>query len=409
MQSTSYGVLRSWQKCSGYLNSPRVRQISLTGAIETGIRHSQRARDGGRSGRTEVTERNNGDRERNEVYSRRPKEDRFLDPRQRSSDRAERDRRPTRWQSREEEAVPTPHAIPYTQSDSEFIYGTFAVKAAITAQRRTIHKLYVYVPAADEAPIGDAVEKDARRAGIPIKRVSGRSWLQLIDKMCQGRPHNGYLLEASPLPVQSIMGGLKEVPPPVTNTNHNEGQTSPSTTGRRYPFYLFLDQIFDPGNLGAIIRSAYFFGVDGVILLEHNTAPLTGVAVKASAGAAEYLPLLRVKNEVAFIQKSQANGWRFYASAAAVADTLKSRSFVTGEDEPSSANALQKHPTVLVMGGEADGIRPRIARLLDETVSIGTSAPHPGIDSLNVSVAASILMREFLTPRSSDSPSNELW
>ncbi len=396
MQSSSHNALKSLLRGASSLRIHQDRHISLTGAIEKGIRHAQQAVEAKRSGRdSEISGRARGRKayggDDNQSWNRdRPSEGRHRTTDESFETSAAPVRRP-RWEVTSSNTAPL--SISYTQADSEFIYGTFAVKAAIAARRRMLHKLYVYVSDTTKARSDCAIQDEAKRAGLDIKQVSGQSWLHLIEKASQGRPHNGYLLEASPLPIQNVVGGLKPIPTTLLDTTDGAKTSQNSTMARRFPFYLFLDLILDPGNLGAIVRSAYFFGVDGVILPEHNTAPLTGVAVKASAGAAEYLPLLRVKNEVAFIQKSRANGWRFYGAAATMGESARPRN-----DELAVADALDKHPTVLVLGGEAEGIRPRIARALDQTVSIGTSAVHPGIDSLNVSVAASILMRDFLKP-----------
>lgn len=72
----------------------------------------------------------------------------------------------------------------------------------------------------------------------------------------------------------------------------------------------------DPGNLGAIIRSGYFLGVDALALVSQTCAPLSNVALKASAGAAEAMPILSVDDAVEFLRKSKGNGWQVYAGVA---------------------------------------------------------------------------------------------
>ena len=395
MQSSTCNALKRLSRGSVSLHEDQLRHASLTGAIEKGIRHAQRAVDG-KAPRPELTEHGKRGKKRDIIprWSRSPSDGSGRRSNEGFDRNATRGVRP----QNEVRSSRAPLSVPYTQADSEFLYGTFAVKAAIAARRRTLHKLYVYSREAQENFLDNDsdIELEAKKAKLDIRMVSGHAWLHLIEKMSQDRPHNGYLLEASPLPIKNMVGGLQSIP------------SSGFEKKKRYPFYLFLDLILDPGNLGAIIRSAYFFGVDGVIIPEHNTAPLTGVAIKASAGAAEYLPLLRIKNEIAFIQKSRANGWRFYGAVAMATDSNQSQvPTVPDGDDVAVADALGQHPSVLVLGGEAEGIRPRIARALDQSISIGTSASHPGIDSLNVSVAASLLIRDFLEPHSSGSHSSE--
>jgi predicted rRNA methylase len=399
MQPGRCNALRS---LLGVTNRPygyQVRQISLTGAIERGIRKGKKVPEGRRKELGEETHT--------------PWQGPPADTQWRPQTLKTTDERSRTYNGRDtQQETSAPQFFPYTQANSEFVHGTFAVSAAIAAHRRALHKLYIYTPEAERSPAADGVENEAKRAGVDVKRVNGKQWLQQFDKMSQGRPHNGYLLEASPLPVPSSISALKACrpishgrvdpnPAPVLREEHlysNEGsqQDAPLHKPWRYPFYLFLDQILDPGNLGAIIRSAYFFGVDGIIVPEHHTAPLTGAAVKASAGAIEYLPILQVKRDVEFVRKSQENGWRFHGAVAAEADDSSANSRNAQDHEHHASSALSRAPTVLILGSEAEGIRPRIARHLDQTISIETGALHPGIDSLNVSVAASILIREFL-------------
>ena len=393
MQSSSHDALKSLLRLRSCVHCQPVRPISLTGAIEKGIRHGKRASDGKGEERPEV--------------NRRPRRDRPFDSQKWPRDREAQIEsiRVTQPPQDKEDPPTAPRSLPFSQADSEFIYGTFAVKAAIAARRRTLHKLYVYTPDVQKNHWRDEVENEARTAGVEMKKVNGRTWLSTFERTSEGRPHNGFLLEASPLPTQTVVGGLKAIVRTPDSEISSSGRVQ--TKSHRFPFYLFLDQILDPGNLGAIIRSAYFFGVDGIIIPEHNTAPITAVAVKASAGAAEYLPLLRVRNEVAFIQKSRENGWCFYGAAAVLPGRSSAPKRPSEDDEHGVGEALYQRPTVLVLGSEAEGIRPRIARALDRTISIGTSASHLGVDSLNVSVAASILIRDFVGPHSSGSHSRE--
>ena len=411
MQSVSRNVLTHYyRKHSITSHASQTRYISLTGAIERGIRKGKRD---GLLKSYDPTEETQFPREhtvRNSEWE--------------STKSAPREgmRRPDALRTHQTNASKTaPHAIPYTQPNSEFIYGTFGVSAAIAARRRDLYRLYVHTPDTGRSyPADEEVARKARGVGIEVQKVTGPSWLRLLDKASEGRPHNGYLMETSCLPIPFV-GSLrpyreddKQLDPDfeVDSTQDMFGNNSSSSNKElqaskkdRSPFYLFLDQILDPGNLGAIIRSAYFFGVDGIILLEHNTAPLTGVAVKASAGASEYVPMMRVRNEVSFINKSQENGWRFVGAMPESYSSLKLKGGLEIVRSPPAS--VSECPTVLVLGSEGEGVRPKIARLLDGTVSIGTPAQHPGIDSLNVSVAASILMRDFLSGRATHIHSRE--
>ncbi|KAJ6016307.1 tRNA/rRNA methyltransferase SpoU [Penicillium herquei] len=323
--------------------------------------------------------------------------------------------------------VKVPDSIPYTTPASEFIYGTSAVEAALRCSRRQLYKLYVYQAAGEDlSPSKMALRKLALSKNIGIK-MAFAGWDRILDKMSAGRPHNGCVLEASPLPKLPVRA-LAAIP--TATESHFQVELAPQTreealvngtddripiiqpespTGEdktpRFPVALLLDGVVDPGNMGAIIRSAYYLGVDAIIFAGRNSAPLSPVTLKASAGAAENMTLLHVKNEVDFIQRSQANGWRFYAADAPGPDaTHISRVEPDGARNSGGLLATQS-PSVLMMGSEGSGLSTHIKSHADAIVSIpgarhsadlGVRSDPARIDSLNVSVAAALLMEMFL-------------
>ena len=139
---------------------------------------------------------------------------------------------------------------------------------------------------------------------------------------------------------------------------------------------LMCDQIFDPQNFGALIRSAECFGVDGVAWSKNRGSNITPVATKASCGATEWMPLIRVSNLAEAAVQFQENGFEV------VAATL----------QEGSENAFHFHfapKTVLVVGSEGEGIQPLIIKRADHCIHI----PQAGkIESLNVSSAAASLL-----------------
>ena len=147
------------------------------------------------------------------------------------------------------------------------------------------------------------------------------------------------------------------------------------------PFLILLDGITDPHNLGAIIRSAECAGAHGVIVPQHRSAGLTPAAVKASAGAVEYLPIARVTNLNRTIEELQKKNIWVYALT------------MNGED-------YEKIPftggTAVVIGAEGDGI----SRLTEEKCDMSVSLPMKGhLDSLNASVAAGIIIYRIMSSR----------
>lgn len=317
--------------------------------------------------------------------------------------------------------VKPPKTIPYTTSASEFIYGTNAVEAALRCSRRKLYNLYVYQAVDEELSATKiTMRKLALTKGIKIKMAFGE-WINLLDAMSEKRPHNGVVLEASPLPrlpvtgfraVQSIEDDHFRVDlgPQTREEADVNGVDNRvpihSSHRKRYPVTLLLDGIVDTGNLGAIIRSAYFLGIDAILFAGRTSAPLSPVAIKASAGAAENMTLFHVKNEVDFIKQSKANGWRFYAAdAPAVGSTLVDPLGSAGGDSGPDFNSVTQAPTVIMMGSEATGLSSHIKAHADSIVSIpgarldphfGASTDPARVDSLNVSVAAALLMEMFV-------------
>ncbi len=146
------------------------------------------------------------------------------------------------------------------------------------------------------------------------------------------------------------------------------------------PFLLLLDSIQDPRNLGAILRSAYCTGIDGVILCGKQSAPLNATALKASAGLAEHLEIYEAPNAFTAAQEVKKAGYTIYLA------TLE------GED---SMDIGYKQPLCLVIGNEATGIAKNL-------LSFGTQitiAQRTSDISYNASVAAGILL--FLIARKS--------
>ncbi|KAJ5138486.1 tRNA/rRNA methyltransferase SpoU [Penicillium bovifimosum] len=329
---------------------------------------------------------------------------------------------------RVKENVKVPDTIPYTTPASEFIYGTSAVEAALRCSRRQLYKLYLYQSMDEELSAGKVmIRKLALSKNIPVK-MAFAGWSRLMDKMSAGRPHNGCILEASPLPKLPVRG-LQAVPSiseehfrvelapqtkeeaAVNGTDDRIQIYHPTPTSQdeqprhRYPVLLLMDGIVDTGNMGAIIRSSYFLGIDAIVLAGRNSAPMSPITIKCSAGAAENMPILHVKNEVDFIQRSKQNGWRFYAADAPGPGSVYLDYISAGDNQSKTELPFMTAPSVLMMGSEASGLSSHIKSHADAIVSIpgarhspvlGVESDPARIDSLNVSVAAALLMEKFL-------------
>lgn len=157
-------------------------------------------------------------------------------------------------------------------------------------------------------------------------------------------------------------------------------------TGLTDPARSFLlDGVTDPQNFGAILRSARAFAFDGVIIPSDRSCPVTGAVFRASAGAAAHVPVVQVKNAARAIERLQESGFWVYAAEGGKGTVL-----------PAFTPANR---TAVVLGSEEKGIRRLVKEKCDGAVRIPMA---PGIDSLNVSVAAGVIAYTLRKPAPSE-------
>ena len=143
-----------------------------------------------------------------------------------------------------------------------------------------------------------------------------------------------------------------------------------------------LDEVTDPRNLGAVARSAEVAGAAGLVIPERRSVGVNATVAKTSAGAVEHLPVARVRNLADWLEEAKKQGaWVYGADAGG--DSVYTDTDLTG-------------PLVLVLGSEGKGLRPRVAATCDAIVSIPVRGK---VDSLNVSVAAAVLLFEAARQR----------
>lgn len=149
------------------------------------------------------------------------------------------------------------------------------------------------------------------------------------------------------------------------------------------PFVVCLDQVTDPHNLGAVVRSAAAAGASGVVVPAHGSVRVTAAVCRASAGAVEHLPVAVVPNLARYVTDVKSPGLWAYAAAADGGATIWETDLSGG--------------VLVVFGSEGKGVRPLVRRACDATVRI----PLLGqVESLNVGVAAAVTMFEALRQRS---------
>jgi 21S rRNA (GM2251-2'-O)-methyltransferase len=152
---------------------------------------------------------------------------------------------------------------------------------------------------------------------------------------------------------------------------------------------LALDEVTDPQNLGSILRSAFFFGVDEVIICSKNSAPLSPIVSKASAGALEVMTVRSANNLMRLLDDSKSAGWQVVGTSL-------------GEGAIALESLPLQQPTILVMGNEGHGLRQSILSKCDHKVHIPCGrGSNALVDSLNVSVATGVLLDHL---RQSKSP-----
>lgn len=301
--------------------------------------------------------------------------------------------------------------IPKATPESEFVYGTSVVRAALAAKRRTFHRLYIYEGENREASSRLRDETFKKQAEQQHVEVVGTSDIGLLDSMAYSRPHNGYVLECSPLPKVPLLSlgpvardrayvDLQLAQHTTTNPTlvlNEQERTLRTRDSTRHPFVLLLDSIVDPGNLGALLRSAYYLGACATVLSAFNSAPLSPTVLKASSGAAEFLPIYETNSPERFVRRCADDGWRVYAAVPPFSPKsapVKRDTFVTVADVGA---VLDQTPVLLVLGSEGAGIRDSIKKLISYSVTIPKGFNTRGeVDSLNVSVAGALLCGGFL-------------
>ncbi|MFC1875930.1 23S rRNA (guanosine(2251)-2'-O)-methyltransferase RlmB [Thermodesulfobacteriota bacterium] len=239
----------------------------------------------------------------------------------------------------------------------EILYGYHPVREALRAGKRAL--LEIWLPTGKSSPRVDEVASLAAAAHVSINRVSmGR-----IESMAATDAHQGICASAGPYVWSDFSLFLK--------TAHGSN-----------PFLLLLDHIVDPHNLGALLRTAFCAGLDGVVITKDRSAQPTPAVSKTSAGTMEHISLARVTNMVSTIKTLKESGL-----------------WVAGLDKHTGQNIYTSDlsgPIALVIGSEEKGIRPLVKKNCDLMIAI----PQVGdVDSLNASVAGGVVMYETYRQR----------
>jgi len=229
------------------------------------------------------------------------------------------------------------------QAQGVLIYGIHPVLELLRAKRRKLISIYTTKPTPKQWKL---IERAMPNYPVAIQYVDR----DVLNRMANTADHQGVVAWVKDFAFRKK---------PFEPTKH--------------PFLLLLDNIQDPRNLGAILRSAYCAGVSGVILTSRQSAPLNAVAIKSSAGLAEHLEIQQVPSAQVALQELKQNRYAIYLAA------------LGGDNAVTASYDL---PLCLVIGNEAVGIEKQLLKY-GKTVTL----PQKEADiSYNASVAAGILL-----------------
>jgi 23S rRNA (guanosine2251-2'-O)-methyltransferase len=253
-------------------------------------------------------------------------------------------------------------------ADGLWLYGLHAVRAALANPRRKCLRAALTARAAEEigAKLLGRVRHEIADAGA-IARL-----------LPPGAVHQGAALQCEKLPRLDLEDALTPTRPPALATRASEDDLPLSGGGKKRRIVLVLDQISDPHNTGAILRSAAAFGASAVIVQDRHAPPESGALAKAASGALDIVPYVEVVNIARALDELGRLGfWRVA---------------LAGGGEQSLKEAVSDGDVALVLGSEGSGLRRLVRERCDAQATIAIDV---AMESLNVSNAAAIALYEI--------------
>jgi len=244
-----------------------------------------------------------------------------------------------------------------TQPENTYIYGKHAVNEALDRVPKAVKHLYFV-----SGHHTSALLERAREMGIAYDNCDDKHLPKGVDK---DAVHQGVLALVSP---SKIMLNYKHFMDDLVVTDHMA--------------IVLLNELTDPHNVGAVIRSAAAFGVAAVLIPEYRQAQVTGTVVKVSAGMAFALPLVQVGNVNIALRDLKEKGFWVYG--------------LTADGDTSLPNEQFTKPSVFVLGNEGRGIREKTEELCDFKLSIPIA---PDCESLNASASAAVVLYAWRSQR----------
>lgn len=234
-----------------------------------------------------------------------------------------------------------------------YLYGRHTVRELLLKDPKRVLVLYLAQSAEPEfRPL-------AQRMNVSVEPLPKNQFMRNLE----GAVHQGVVAQVS---MHKLVHEYKDFV--------NSLEPTPQTA------LVLLNEITDPHNVGAIVRSAAAFGASGVLLPAHNQSPITGVVAKTSAGMVFSVPIVSINNENQTIIDLKKRGFWIYGLETDGATPLSHEKF----------NA----PTVFVVGSEGPGLREKTREHCDVLLKIPM---HPRCESLNASVSAAVVLSEWST------------
>lgn len=241
-----------------------------------------------------------------------------------------------------------------------YLYGKHALTEALLARPEAVQKVFLSKEMEEDTELGSLLKKH----NISVSSMKG----DVKKDVGSDAVHQGVIAVINSEKLYSSMDEALE------NASKNQN-----------PCIVLLDELHDPHNVGAIIRSAVAFGASAILLPKNNQAPITGTVIKTSAGMVFRIPIVLIGNVNQTIRDLKEKGYWSYGLVMNGSTILSKAKFDT--------------PTLFIVGNESVGIREKTLELCDIPLSIPM---NPDCESLNAATAASIVLYEWSRSNLSD-------
>lgn len=246
------------------------------------------------------------------------------------------------------------------KEDKIYLYGKHALYEALFARPEVVQKVFLSKEMESDSELGALIKKH----GVSISSMKG----DVKKDVGSDTVHQGVIAVVDSEKLYSSMDEALE-----------------NASKKQNPCIVLLDELHDPHNVGAIVRSAVAFGASAILLPKHNQAPITGVVIKTSVGMVFHIPIVLIGNVNQTIRDLKDKGYWSYGLVMNGSTALSKAKFDS--------------PTLFIVGNESVGIREKTLELCDIPLSIPM---NPDCESLNAATAASIVLYEWSRSNLSD-------